>query len=84
MIEKYKGWSPDRNKKAVDQFGFVDIVSVFHSGVMPATQAAGSDVYNGIEDPSSILGKPADVFEAMAMQQSINEYKPDGKSGEGQ
>lgn len=75
-------WDPRRNKKAVDQFGFVDIIKIINTNTLPATEADGAEVYNGINDPASILGKPSDVFEAMAMQEAINDYKPDNsKSG---
>lgn len=69
--------NPRRTKKTVDQFGFVDVVKIMQSNSLPALENEGSDVYNGIDDPSSILGKPSDVFEAMAMQSAINDYKPD-------
>lgn len=69
--------NPRRTKKPVDQFGFVDVVKIMQSNSLPALENEGSDVYNGIDDPSSILGKPSDVFEAMAMQSAINDYKPD-------
>lgn len=69
--------NPRRTKKCVDQFGFVDVVKIMQTNSLPALENEGSDVYNGIDDPSSILGKPSDVFEAMAMQSAINDYKPD-------
>lgn len=77
MKQSITTWNPKRNKKAVDQFGFVDVVKIINSNTLPATEADGAEAYNGIEDPASILGKPHDVFEAMAMQSAINDYKPD-------
>lgn len=71
-----------KNKKAVDPFGFVDIVKVIHSNTLPATEADGANTYNGIDDPGSILGKPHDIFEAMHMQSAINDYKPDNNESE--
>lgn len=72
--------NPRATKKAVDQFGFVDVVKILTSNSLPAMETDGANAYNGIEDPSSILGKPHDVFEAMAMQQAIKDYKPDSSS----
>lgn len=69
--------NPRATKKAVDQFGFVDVVKILTTNSLPAMDTDGANAFNGIEDPSSILGKPHDVFEAMAMQQAIESYKPD-------
>lgn len=55
----------------VDQYGFVDLVECLANGEVP-TQINDSDVaYNGIEDPSSILGKPSDVFELYRMNDYV-------------
>lgn len=83
MKQSITSWNPRRNKKAVDQFGFVDVVKIINTNSLPATEADGADVYNGIDDPGSILGKPSDVFEAMSMQAAINDYKPESKESEG-
>lgn len=81
MRNGIKPWNPRRNKKAVEQNGFVDVKKIITTNSLPALETDGADAYNGIDDPSSILGKPSDVFEAMAMQQAINDYKPDSLSG---
>lgn len=80
MIQGKFERNPRKTKKSVDQLGFVDIVKIMDTNSLPATVADGAEVYNGIDDPSSILGKPTDVFDAMQMQSAINDYKPD--SGE--
>lgn len=67
-------------RKSVDQLGFVDVVKIMNTNSLPATTADGADSFNGIDDPSSILGKPTDVFDAMAMQSAINDYKPEDAS----
>lgn len=74
--------NPRRSKKPVDQFGFVDVVKIINTNSLPALDTDGANTYNGIEDPGSILGKPSDIFEAMAMQSAINEYKPEASTGE--
>lgn len=56
---------------SVDQFGFVDLVACLENGVVPSTVSNTEDAYNDIEDPSEILGKPSDVFEACIMQDYI-------------
>lgn len=55
----------------VDQFGFVDLNACLANGVVPSTVSDTEGAYNDIEDPSSILGKPADVFEAYRMQDYV-------------
>lgn len=82
MIQGKFSRNPQKTKKPVDQMGFVDIVKVMDTNSLPAVSSEGSDVYNGIEDPASILGKPTDVFDAMQMQSAINDYKPDTSDGD--
>lgn len=67
----------------VDQFGFVDLADCLSNGEVPADLNPTDDQYNGIEDPSEILGKPSDVFEAYKMQdyvKSVGTVKEEGQS----
>lgn len=64
----------------VDQFGFVDLVECLRNGDVPSQLAGTDDNYNGIEDPASIIGKPADVFDAIRMSDYI---KKNGKKSDG-
>lgn len=60
----------------VDQFGFVDLVDCLINGEVP-TQIADEDVnYNGIEDPSTILGKPSDIFDLYRMNDYVQSVTP--------
>ena len=61
----------NRDVQEVDQFGFVDLVKAFQNGYVPGDLEGDDSAYNDIEDPSSIVGKPHDPFEAMRMQDSI-------------
>ena len=68
--------------KEVDQFGFVDLNECMANGQVPSSVSNTEDEYNGIDDPSSILGKPHDVFEAYKMQdyvKSVGKTKVDNK-----
>lgn len=60
-------YNPDKDVHEVDQFGFVDLQKCLANGEVPASIADSEDAYNGIEDPSEILGKPSDVFDAYRM-----------------
>lgn len=69
-------FDPIRDVKPVEPFGFIDLASALVSGTVPSQLPESDSDYNGIDEPGSILGKPRDVFDAMAMQQSINDFVP--------
>lgn len=73
MIIKECKYDELRDVAPVDQFGFVNLNECLANGEVPATIADSEDTYNGIEDPSSIIGKPRDIFEAYSMQDYIKE-----------
>ncbi len=50
---------------AVAQTGFIDIVSCFMNGEVPATFGDDDLPYNGIENPIEVGANVSDVFEAM-------------------
>ena len=59
--------------RLTDEFGYIDLVEAFSNGSIPA-EVSDTDVnYNEIEDPSTIMGKPSDVFEAMRFNQYVHE-----------
>lgn len=75
-------FNPVVDKTAVSQIGFVDLRSAMVNHVIPSQIAESEEDYNGIEDPSAIMGKPTDVFEALEMQSHINSFKPESNDGE--
>lgn len=52
----------------IDQFGYVNLAESLEHGIVPSELADSEVSYNEIEDPSSIFGKPRDVFEAYSMK----------------
>lgn len=52
----------------------VNLRTAYLNGAIPSDVAAEEAKFNGIEEPSAILGRPADVFDAAAMQGGINDY----------
>ena len=78
MIQECK-YNPIKDIQAVSQTGFIDLAECFANGNVPSNIDDVEVNYNGIEDPSSILGKPRDVFEAARMMSYIAET---GKKGE--
>lgn len=71
-------FNKDKDIKRVDQFGFVDITKAFESGSVPSSVVLTEDQYNMIDNPDSILGRPADIFEAYRMKEYVNSV---GSSG---
>lgn len=63
-----------RDIHSVDQFGFIDITSALESGSIPSYCEPTDDMYNGIDSPEGVLGKPSDIFEAYRMNDYIQSY----------
>lgn len=68
-----------RDVQRVVPDGALDLAAAFAQGSVPADISSAQTDYNGIEDPASIAGKPADVFEAMSAGKVIESRgkKPD-------
>lgn len=49
----------------VDQFGFVDLRIAFETHTIPGDLNPDDMSFNEIDDPSSIIGKPSDIFSAI-------------------
>lgn len=74
--------------KPVEPFGFVDLQNAFVNGVIESQIAESDEDYNGIEDPTVVVGKPRDIFDVMqakmnlelaAMQKDIDSAKKDSE-----
>lgn len=57
-------YNPRVDLHPVEQTGFVDLAKANSMSAIPAQLSAEVLSYNGIDDPNSIVGRPADVFEA--------------------
>ena len=64
-------FDPIKDSMAVEPFGFVNLIEAVENGCVPSFISNVEDNYNGIEDPSTIMGKPRDVFEAYRMNDYI-------------
>lgn len=64
-------FNPVTDIMAVEPFGFVNLIEAVDIGCVPSFVSNTEDNYNDIEDPSTILGKPRDVFEAYRMSDYI-------------
>lgn len=81
MIVSSCSFDPIRDLLAVEPFGSIDLKDALANGSIPSQLPDSETAYNGIEDPTAILGKPRDVFEAMSMESQINSFSP-GESSE--
>lgn len=71
------------DNREVDQFGFVNLAESLKNGVVPSEIADSEPSYNEIDDPSTIYGKPHDVFEAYSMKDyALRTGKKDTNSAE--
>lgn len=55
----------------VDQFGYVNLSEALTTGVVDSSLKIEESLFNGIDDPASIIGKPRDVFEAYRMAHQV-------------
>lgn len=70
IVESIK-FDPVRDQSPVDQFGFIDLKSALENSVVPSQMPGSEEDYNGIDDPSKVLGIPRDIFEAIDAQKAV-------------
>lgn len=70
IVEECK-FDPVRDLSPVEQFGFIDLKTALENSVVPSQMPGADEDYNGIDDPSKVLGIPRDVFEAMDAQSAL-------------
>lgn len=75
-----RGFDPIKDMEEVDQFGFIDLASAYATGSVSGSLNPEQSVMNGIEDPSSILGKPSDEFDAVRLNKYVRENGVEKKS----
>ena len=71
MIVESIAFDPVRDQHPVDQFGFIDLKNALESSVVPSQMPGSEEDYNGIDDPSKVLGSPRDIFEALDSQKAL-------------
>lgn len=64
-------YNPEKDIMQVDDFGFIDLVDVMAKGEVPGNIGIDESMYNEIDDPSTIYGKPYDNFSALRMMDAI-------------
>lgn len=61
-------FSPLLDRTPVQPEQAVRLGLALKNGRIPADMGPSEDLFNGIENPADILGRPADQFDAMDMQ----------------
>ena len=64
-------FNPLADIEEVDQFGWLDLRQAFLTGTVEGSLAPEDASYNGIDDPSSLLGAPKDTFEAIRQANAV-------------
>lgn len=57
----------------VEQFGYVNLAHAYVSGAIDGHINPDVSAMNNIEEPESIIGKPSDEFDAIALQKVVRE-----------
>lgn len=70
-MEVKTSYNPVSDIAPVEQFGFVNLVESLANGFIPTEISNTEDSYNDIDDPSLIVGKPRDTFEAITMMEQV-------------
>lgn len=69
------GYNPDRDIQPVSQDGFIDLKAAFAEGFVPGEASPTDTEFDGNEEPESIIGRPANTFEAIHMVESLKAAK---------
>lgn len=57
-------YNPLVDLEPVDQFGFVDVRAAYANGVVEGNVNIEQASFNGVDDPSTIMDRPRDIFES--------------------
>lgn len=63
----------DKDLQIVEQVGYVDLRRAYEDSCVPSDLGVDESTYNGIDEPSSIIGKPDDVFAAHRAAESYKQ-----------
>lgn len=64
-------YNPQKDNAPVDQVGFVNLRDAYVNSVIPGDLSVETSEFNGVDDPSSLLGRSHDVFESIRKGQYV-------------
>lgn len=76
MYQENLHYDSVRDVMPVQPYGFIDLRKALETKHIPADASAVPASFNGIDEPAAVLGRPADAFDSLAMQETIRNYKP--------
>lgn len=74
MIVKKCSFDATKDIHDVDNFGYINLAEAYANGVVDSDINDIDVSYNEIDDPSSIIGKPRDIFETYSMMDYVKEH----------
>ena len=66
-------YDPTIDLQDVDQFGFVNLNEAIEKGIIPAGNPDLEEIYNGVLNPSTLMHRAQDVFEATRAAQYVKD-----------
>lgn len=64
-------YNPNRDISPVNPEGVINLKDAFVNGLIPADVAVGDSEYDNNDNPRSIIGRPANEFEAIHMRETL-------------
>lgn len=49
----------------VEQFGFINLAESFDKGIIPGSVDLSDEVYNGVQNPGTLISRNTDVFDGL-------------------
>ena len=66
-------YNPEVDLKDVEQFGFVSLNEVIETGIVPSSLPDSEPDFNGVLNPSMLMHRAQDVFEATRAAQYVKD-----------
>lgn len=73
LVKREFKFDPTVDRRAVDPFGFFDLRDAYRNGNVPGDVAIEDERFNGVQDPSAVMDRPKDQFEAMRQAEYVKE-----------
>lgn len=75
-------YNPSRDVESVSQQEVISIADAFVNGLIPDNVIAQETEFDGNENPESIIGRPANEFEALHLSETVKNLRSASKQKE--
>lgn len=65
------GYNPVTDRSDIDPVGFIDLRHAYESGTVTGDISFASESFNGVLEPSAMMHRPLDAFEALRQQSYV-------------